>query len=77
MHPNRDGGFSGGRLPCEPVPPLHLPPCRLVLLGPPGVGKGTQASMLCDLLRACHLSTGDLIRAAKCASLHKAHVDVR
>jgi adenylate kinase len=38
----------------------------MVLLGPPGVGKGTQAKLLCARLRACHLSTGDLFRAAKC-----------
>ena len=37
---------------------------RLVLLGAPGVGKGTQAEMLCTRLGACHLSTGDIFRAA-------------
>jgi adenylate kinase len=36
---------------------------RLVLLGPPGVGKGTQAALLTERLGACHLSTGDLFRA--------------
>ncbi len=40
---------------------------RLVLLGAPGVGKGTQAEMLCAELGACHLSTGDIFRAAKTA----------
>lgn len=40
---------------------------RIVLLGAPGVGKGTQAELLCDRLGACHLSTGDVFRAAKCA----------
>jgi adenylate kinase len=29
------------------------------------VGKGTQAEMLCEKLGACHLSTGDIFRAAK------------
>jgi len=38
---------------------------HLVLLGAPGVGKGTQAALLCQRLRACHLSTGDIFRAAK------------
>jgi adenylate kinase len=38
---------------------------RLVLLGAPGVGKGTQAELLCKRLEACHLSTGDVFRAAK------------
>jgi adenylate kinase len=40
-------------------------PRRLVLLGAPGVGKGTQAELLCANLGACHLSTGDIFRAAK------------
>ena len=39
-------------------------PWRLVLLGPPGVGKGTQADLLNRRLHACHLSTGDVFRAA-------------
>ncbi len=37
---------------------------RLVLLGPPGVGKGTQSQLLKQRLGTCHLSTGDLFRAA-------------
>jgi adenylate kinase len=37
---------------------------RLVLLGPPGVGKGTQAELLVERLGVCHLSTGDVFRAA-------------
>lgn len=40
-------------------------PYRLVLLGAPGVGKGTQAELISQRLRACHLSTGDVFRAAK------------
>ena len=36
------------------------------LLGAPGVGKGTQAELLHERLGACHLSTGDVFRAAKC-----------
>jgi adenylate kinase len=35
---------------------------RVVLMGPPGAGKGTQAAALAERLRGLHLSTGDLLR---------------
>jgi adenylate kinase len=37
---------------------------RMVFLGPPGAGKGTQAAQLARELRIAHLSTGDMLREA-------------
>jgi adenylate kinase len=36
---------------------------RLVLVGPPGAGKGTQAERIAERLEVPHISTGDLFRA--------------
>ncbi|NQT96996.1 MAG: nucleoside monophosphate kinase, partial [Candidatus Marinimicrobia bacterium] len=36
---------------------------KLVLLGPPGVGKGTQAANVKEYYRIVHLSTGAILRA--------------
>jgi adenylate kinase len=37
---------------------------RLIFIGPPGSGKGTQAKLLSERLGLCHFSTGDLLREA-------------
>ena len=37
---------------------------RTVFFGPPGAGKGTQAPRIMDEYCLCHLSTGDMLRAA-------------
>jgi len=62
---DRKAWLRGGTAQCEPPPRPQDLPRRLVLLGAPGIGKGTQAELLSANLGACHLSTGDIFRAAK------------
>jgi adenylate kinase len=62
---DRKAWLQGAAARCSPPPRPVVRARRLVLLGAPGVGKGTQAEMLASKLGACHLSTGDIFRAAK------------
>ncbi len=36
---------------------------KIIMLGAPGAGKGTQAQMICDKYNIPHISTGDLFRS--------------
>jgi adenylate kinase len=63
---DRAAWLKGGESQCAVLPLANPNPARLILLGAPGVGKGTQAELLSARLRTCHLSTGDVFRAAKC-----------
>lgn len=38
---------------------------RMVFIGPPGAGKGTQAAKMIETYKVAHLSTGDMLRAAR------------
>lgn len=40
---------------------------RMVIMGPPGAGKGTQAPAIKEKFCVCHLATGDMLRAAVAA----------
>jgi adenylate kinase len=62
--PDRASWLQGPAAQCSPLAVSANPLWRLVLLGAPGVGKGTQAQLLHERLGACHLSTGDVFRAA-------------
>jgi len=45
-------------------PSVEIPnSIRMVLIGPPGAGKGTQAPNLKEKFCACHLATGDMLRS--------------
>jgi adenylate kinase len=53
---------AGSRLVAWPAPRMsHL---NIVLIGPPGSGKGTQAAKICERYAVPMISTGDILRAA-------------
>lgn len=65
MKRDRKAWLQGGTAVCNVPAEARPRPWHLVLLGAPGVGKGTQAELLAANLGTCHLSTGDIFRAAK------------
>ncbi len=62
---DRAAWLKGPAANCSIPPQDQAHPHRFVLLGAPGVGKGTQAELISERLGACQLSTGDVFRAAK------------
>lgn len=62
---NRAAWLTGPSAACAVTSEKHPNAQRLILLGAPGVGKGTQAELLHHWCGACHLSTGDIFRGAK------------
>lgn len=67
----RTAWLQGSGAMCRTPPRAVARPSRLVLLGPPGVGKGTQAQLLSSHTGACALSTGDIFRNAKSGTLER------
>ena len=62
---DRAAWLKGPASSCSIPPQTQTRPRHFVMLGAPGVGKGTQAELLSARLGACQLSTGDIFRAAK------------
>lgn len=67
---DRAAWLQGGTAKCNTYAPYPERAYRMILLGAPGIGKGTQAELLCQRFRTCQLSTGDVFRCAKsCATV--------
>lgn len=69
--------LNAGNSRCTILPPPSKEARRLVLLGAPGVGKGTQAELLHQWCGACPLSTGDIFRAANDLPLEERPASIR
>lgn len=65
QHGDRAAWFQGGCAQCSGTGAAPLRAWRMLLLGAPGIGKGTQAEYISAYTGACHLSTGDVFRFAK------------
>lgn len=64
-HCDRAAWLLGPKHACQGQPAVVQPTRRIVLLGAPGVGKGTQSALIAATYGACPLSTGDIFRAAR------------
>ena len=47
----------------EPAKRNAINKMKLLIMGPPGAGKGTQAKILAEKYNLIHLSTGDILRS--------------
>ena len=62
---DRTAWLKGGKRTClTPPRKSAAKPWRIILLGVPGIGKSTQAKLLCERLGTCHLSIRDIFHAA-------------
>ncbi|KAL3466587.1 adenylate kinase [Aspergillus heterothallicus] len=59
----RIGDLESRLLGTEPKPKSVSEQMRLILMGPPGAGKGTQAPKIKEKYCVCHLATGDMLRS--------------
>jgi adenylate kinase len=57
--PHLEPGVTTG-----PAGARSMPPVNVVLIGPPGSGKGTQAARLAERYEIPHISTGEILRSA-------------
>ena len=63
--PDQSAWLKGAGALCDKKPERRPAQLRFVLLGAPGVGKGTQAELLAERFGICPLSTGDVFRHAR------------